>query len=207
MKNYFIYAGITAVIILFSACDRDDEEIIVHDLEPGTFEASITGDVESVFEGVAIYTEYLNQVTGEFFFTIGLGSTTANEAISLWFIRSGEYPGDGTYNIQSIELADLDNNNEWFFEQPDFVILSVRQPDQEVELYFSDSGSITLEQNEANTVTGEFELTATGSLMNQTETQTEGEENNEEPEVWEIVITGTFNAAFGEVPLPAFNNN
>jgi hypothetical protein len=198
MKYYGIYAGIAAILILFSACSRDDDEVIVHDLEPGTFEATITGDVESVFEGVAIYTEYFNQETEEYFFTIGLGSTTDGEAASLWFVRSGEYPGEGTFNIQSLESADLENA-QWFFETQNFVNLSVRQPDQEIELYLSDSGSITFEQNTTNTIAGEFELTATGSLMNPTD------ETDEVPEVWEIVITGTFNAAFGEVPLPSFN--
>jgi hypothetical protein len=198
MKNYSIYAGIAAIVILFSACSRDDEEIIVHDLEPGTFEATISGDVESVFEGVALYTEYFNQETEEYFFTIGLGSTTDGEAASLWFVRSGEYPGEGTFNIQSIEREDVENS-QWFFEPQDFVNLSVRQPDQEVELYFSESGSITIEPNTTNTIAGEFELVATGTLMNPTD------DTDEVPEVWEIVITGTFNAAFGEVPLPAFD--
>jgi hypothetical protein len=201
-KHISFYAGIASLIILISSCSRDDDELIVHDMEPGTFEATITGDVESSFEGVAIYTEYMNQVTGEFFFTIGLGSTT-DEAISLWFVRGGEYPGEGTYNIQSFERADLDDA-EWFFEPQDFVNLGVRQPGQEVELYFSQSGSITFEPGVENTIAGEFEFTATGSHMNQENQGEETGETDPAEEVWEIVISGTFNAAFGEVPLPAF---
>jgi hypothetical protein len=191
------YAGLVILFITIFACSRDDDEEIVQDLEPGTFEATITGDVESVFEGVAIYTEYFNQETEEYFFTIGLGSTTDDEAASLWFVRSGEYPGEGTFNIQSFERAELDNA-QWFFEPQDFVNLSVRQPGQEVEIYFSDSGSITFDQSSENTISGEFELIATGTLMDQSQN------TDEAPQVWEIMVSGTFNAAFGEVPLPAF---
>jgi type 1 fimbria pilin len=108
-KRWF-FAGVAALLFTMSACNNDDNDVEVYDMEPGTFTATITGDVETVFEGVAIFTEYQHQATGELFFTIGFGSSS-EEAINLWFVRTGQFPGGGTYNIQQLNLEDMEHMN------------------------------------------------------------------------------------------------
>ena len=190
--KFFIVA---AFLVAMMGCDRDDDND-VPDMEPGTFEAVITGDVEATLQGVAIFTEYtLDGLPDEIFFTLGMGASD-EEPVNIWFVRGGAFPGEGTYDIQPFDLEGMEPDN-WFFDVPEFINFSLRQLNQEQqELYFAESGTISFEMVENDTaIRGDFEFGATGSVIGQ---------EGDEPEVRQIQFSGSFYAVFGTVQFPEF---
>ncbi len=195
VRKILKYLSITALMLAMVACDRDDDDD-VPDMEPGTFEAAISGDVESTLEGSAIFTEYVHEMTGEYFFTLGM-SAAVEENVSIWFVRSGQFPGDGSYTIQPFDLDEMDEEL-WFFEVDQFINFNIREVNQQSELYFAESGTITMELVDDDTaIAGDFEFAATGSVM--------GQEGEVTPV--EVQFSGSFYAVFGTVQFPEFTFN
>jgi hypothetical protein len=190
------YVGVIALLVAFVACDRDDDDIndIPND-EIGRFEATMTGDVTAEFEGVAVFAQYQHIETDELFFTVGFGADNGSQIINIWFVRGGEFPGNDTYAVHSFEIEEMEDDL-WFFDVDDFVSFSLVQEQTntgELEVYFSESGTITFELTEQNILTGDFSIDATGYRMNMTELSEE--ELN-------ISISASFNAVAGEVQFP-----
>ena len=208
IKEIWKYTGIAALLFTMSACEDDDNDII-HDIEPGTFEVTISGDVEAEFEGSAIFTEYEHPETGDRFFILGFGTPQDTKMLNMWLVRTGEYPGDGNFDISQFDPEDFDEEN-WLFLADEFVNISItiNQVNQEFEIdeiYFSDSGTITLELTGDNTVTGEFDFSATGFLFEMDEIAENKEVNeNESDELLEVNFSGSFNAVSGQVQIPEF---
>lgn len=189
------YVGVIALLVAFVACDRDDDDIddIPGD-EIGRFEATITGDVTAEFEGVAVFAQYQHIETDELFFTVGFGANNG-QTINIWFVRGGEFPGNDTYAVHSFDVEEMEDDL-WFFDVDDFVSFILIQHQQnagELEVYFSESGTITLQLTEQNILTGDFSIDATGYRMDMTEPSEE--ELN-------ISISASFNAVAGEVQFP-----
>jgi hypothetical protein len=200
IRKMGLLMGISALMITMLACN-DDDDVIVHDMEPGTSEFTVTGDINLAFEGVAIFAGYIHQETGENFFTIAFGNQ-GEEIINIWFLRSGDAPPNGTYSVQSFSMDDV-AGNDWFFDLEEFVAFSTRQVGQHVEFFFSENGTITLEDTGDNTFAGEFNFTATGSSINSQQTGNgEGEGEDETPDILEVQFSGKFNAVMNQVPLP-----
>ena len=198
IKKMALFMGVAALIVTMMACN-DDDDVIVHDMEPGTSEVTVTGDIEFEFEGVAIYSGYSHPQTGENFFTIAFGNQ-GNEVINIWFIRSGDVPPNGTYTVQSFSMEEV-VDNDWFFEMGEFVAFSTRQVGQNVEFFFSQSGTISLEDTGDNTFAGEFNFTASGFAVDLQQTE-EGEGETDIPDILEVQFSGKFNALQNQVPLP-----
>jgi hypothetical protein len=188
IKQIGKFIGVAALIFTMVSCNNDDNDII-HEIEPGTFEASITGDFETQMAGVAVFIDYVDQMTGERAFLLGFGSSN-QEIMNIWFLRAGEYPGDGTYDIQPVDFEDM-QEEDWFLNVQEFVSYSERMINEQYELFITESGTISLEMTGDFTITGEFGITATGYLMDE-------EGPVEEQETSQVQITGSFNAVPGQ---------
>jgi hypothetical protein len=189
------FFGAIALLVAFVACDRDDDEI--PDDEIGLFEATITGDITAEFEGIAVYTQYQHTETGELVFTLGFWAENGSHTLSVWFVRGGDFPENDTYAVHPLNVEEMEDDL-WFFDPDDFVSFSMVQHQQnagELEIYFSESGTITFEMAGQNILTGDFSINATGYRMNMTEASEEEEELN-------ISISASFNAAPGTVQFP-----
>jgi hypothetical protein len=186
IKQIGKFIGVAALIFTMSSCNDDDNDII-HEIEPGTFEASVTGDFEAQMEGVAVFIDYFDQFTGERAFILGFGSSN-QEIMNIWVLRAGEYPGDGTYDIQPVDFEDMEQE-DWFLNVQEFVSYSERMVEEQYELFITESGTVSLELTGDNTVTGEFEIAATGYLMDQEGPAEEGSQ---------VVISGNYNAIPGQ---------
>ncbi len=186
IKQIGKFIGVAALIFTMYSCSDDDNDII-HDIEPGTFEASVAGDFEAQIDGVAVFIDYFDQFTGDRAFILGFGSSN-QEIMNIWVLRAGEYPGDGTYDIQPVDLEDMEQQ-DWFLDVQEFVSYSERMVDEQYELFITESGTVTLELTGDNTVTGEFEINATGFLIDQ-----EGLAE----ETSQVQITGSYNAVPGQ---------
>ncbi len=200
IKEIWRYVGVAVLIFTVYACNDDDNDI-VHDIEPGTFQVTVSGDVEAEFEGSAMFSEYEHMETGEQFFILGFSSTTETEMFNMWLARTGMFPGDDTFDIQQLNFEEFEEE-EWYFQAEEFVNFSIKQVNQEYEMYFSESGTITLEMTGDNTVTGEFDFSATGFLFEIENGEAKNEEFNEDE--LEVNFSGSFNAMPGEVPIPEF---
>ncbi len=197
-SNLLNYVGVAALLIAFSACDRNDNDIEPPDEDLGTFEATISGDVSASFEGTAVFAEYHDPETEERFFTIAFGSPLNGRALNIWFVRGGEFPGAGTFNIQQLDMEELEE--DWYFDKEEFVGFFLFHSDDQaepMELYFTESGSITIELTDHNSIRGDFDVTASGMSM---------DFEQQQQEELQIQITSTFHAAFGEVQFPDFED-
>jgi hypothetical protein len=192
------FVGILALLVVFASCSRDDDDDDIPGNEIGRFEATVTGDINTDFEGVAVYALYQHIETEELFFTVGFGGNNGDYAINVWFVRGGNYPGDDTHGVASFDQEGMEDDL-WFFEMEEFVGLSIVQ-DQEateaIDVYFTESGTISFEMTSQNILTGEFDITVTGYTMNL---------NTKQEEELQISISGTFNAVPGEVQFPNLN--
>jgi hypothetical protein len=193
MNNRFLkYAGIAALFLTMTSCSDDSNTI---DMGPGTFKIVITGDVETEFEGFALFSEFADQINGRLFFAMSLISNQG-ENIKTWFVRSGQFPGNDTYLIELFAREDMDDIG-WVFGTDEFVGFFIREVELEQDLFFSDSGTITLQLTTDNTMYGDFEFVASGrprySMIGEAE-----------PEQMDVHISGRFNAMFGEIQFPVF---
>jgi hypothetical protein len=192
------FVGILALLVAFVSCDRDDDDDDIPGNEIGRFEATVTGDITTEFNGVAVYALYQHIETDELFFTVGFGGNNGDYAINVWFVRGGDYPGNDTYGVVSFDQEEMEDDL-WFFDVDEFVGLSIVQDQeatQEIEVYFSESGTISFEMTGQNILTGEFDITVTGYVMDLPTKQ---------DEELQISISGTFNAVPGEVQFPNLN--
>ena len=190
--GFLKFAGIAALFLTLTSCSNDSNII---DMGPGTFEVVITGDVEAEYDGFAIFAEYADQITGQLFFAMSLTSNEG-ENIKTWFVRSGQFPGNDTYFIEPFTREEM-NDPGWLFGTEEFVSFFMREVELEQDLFFSNSGTITLQLTTDNTMFGDFELVAAGyprhSMIGE-----------DEPEEMEVHLSGRFNAIFGEIMFPVF---
>ena len=191
------YVGVLAILVAFVACDRDDDDIddIPGD-EIGRFEGTITGDVTAEFEGFAVFAQYQHiDEADELFFTVAFSAEIGNQTLTIWFVRGGDFPGNDTYAVRSFDVEEMEDNL-WFFDIEEFIGFSLIQHQQnagEIDVYFSESGTITMELTGQNILTGEFSIDATGYRMNMTE---------QSEEELQISISASFNAVAGDVQFP-----
>ncbi len=183
------------MLLVLYACE-DDNDIDVIDEDLGTFQVTISGDVNEEYEGSAIFSQYVDDIDQpeEYFFTVFLETATENEGTGIWFARGGELPEEDTYPVQGMDEEDMDDLIDLVFEIDHFLawIFDYVIVDQTIEftdLYFSEEGSVTLEVVDMENVAGTFEFSARGFKV-----------ENPEQEI-EVLLTGEFNAIPGEVPI------
>ncbi len=187
--------GILIMLFVLSAC-ADDNDIDIIDEDRGTFQVTISGDVNMELEGMAIFSQYVDDVDQpeEFFFTLFLEAATETEGTGIWFARGGELPVEDTYQVHDMVEEDMDDFVDWVFKTDHFKAWSFNyvmgfQTIEITDLFFSEDGSITFGNVNMESVEGTFEFSAKGYLI-------------EEPEhEIEIQLNGEFNAIPGEVPI------
>jgi hypothetical protein len=190
LRNIGKYLVMLGLLIGIAACSSDEDEVeITEDEEAGTFKATFTGDFEAEFEGTAIFTEFIDPTTENIFFVLYLETGVEGDATHTWLSRGGERPVANTYPILELNSEDLDAPSDWIFETGGFMVWTVTQNGEEIKWYLSDEGSIVIARSVEGSVSGTFELTATGFLT------------TEPDEDLEIEITCEFNAAPGVAPL------
>ncbi len=192
------YIGVAALLLTLSACDDNDNDIDIDDpdVPAGTFEGTITGDITAEIGGFAGFAEYV--VEEEHFFVLFF-ATDQVEMVNLWLVRSGQFPGEGTYNIQEFDHKIMDDP-EWFLAVDEFAGFGIRQENEDFQLFFSESGSVSMEILGQTTVAGDFDFSATGFMQE----DIENNENNEEepmPAV-QVQFSGSFNAVLENVQPP-----
>jgi hypothetical protein len=177
-----------AVLLLpLTACDSggsNDEEA---DVEDGQVRISISGEASGSFDGFAYFYEYTDPNSGETYFGLVLTNTntetpsTTSEFITI--VRESSRPGTGTYSFANAD-DDLDADD---LQSDLFVaIVSSATTDQDVfGFYVSDGGSLVIDQSSNDTVSGSFELNATGFRF---------ASGSQQPEEVTITVEGAFNA-------------
>jgi hypothetical protein len=188
-KDIGRYIVVLGLLFGVAACSKDEEEVEIVEEDAGTFTATITGDVEAELEGVAIFTEFIDPATENIFFVLYLEAGVQGDATHTWLSRGGERPSANTYPILELKSEDLDTPTAWIFGTGGFMVWTVTQSGEEIKWYLSDEGSIVIARSVEGSVSGSFELTATGFLT------------DEPDEELVIEITCEFNAAPGIAPL------
>ena len=103
MNNRIIMNRIIAVLItclLFIGCNLINSS---NNLKPGTFEITISGEIDKTFYGEAVY-EILHGLDGSPIFWLKLKDVPIpGEDYRIINITAGEKPGEGTYDIWDAE--------------------------------------------------------------------------------------------------------
>ena len=184
------FSYLLSFLFLFAlaACSDDDNDVPDPDpdQDPASFTITYTGDIEAEIEGTAFFSETTDPDTGEDVFVIYLHSQEM-DGTSISFAKKGLQPGAGSFPIANIDMdadqVDLPENeflawgNMHYNEAPMYI-------------YYSDEGTLNLEQSDDNNVIGAFEFSATGLSTDDPMTELD------------IEISGSFNAVYGEVPDP-----
>jgi len=174
------------MLLAMGACSDDDNDVPDPDpdLDPASFTITYSGDIEADIEGHAVFSETTDPDTGEDVFAIFLHSEDM-EGTTIYFGKQGPQTGTGNFPISEIDMDAAEA--AW----PDDAFLAWGNMHYEEiprYYYFSDTGTLNLEQSDDNSVIGAFEFSATGFSTDDLETSLD------------IQISGSFHAIYGEVP-------
>ncbi len=152
------------MFFLLPACEDDNgvADPITIDLDPASFEMTITGDFMATVRGSAIFSEITDPDTGEAGFVIYLVSHGGDNS-SLALATGDGRPGSGTYQIVNVDEDVLEGiDDEMEIAPGQFVAWYQDNPGAEMKLFFSNSGYITLMESNPTAVVGTFEFDADG---------------------------------------------
>ncbi len=174
------------ILLAMGACSDDDNDVPDPDpdLDPASFTITYSGDIEAEVEGHAVFGETTDPDTGEEAFAIFLHSEDMG-GTAIYFGKQGPQPGTGSFPIANI---DMDAGQVDLPENEFLAWGSMHHEELPRYHYFSDSGTLNLEQSDDSNVIGAFEFSATGFSTDDPETGLD------------IQISGSFNAIYGEVP-------
>ncbi len=163
--------------------DRNLIAIFTH-ASQGYFSLEVTGYFEEEWEGFAIFGEITNDETGQEVFALTLFTT--DETINLVFVKGGNRPGIGTTLIGELDYEDV--SEDMIFNEDHFVATLLKII--HMYFFFSDDGSITIEESTSDSFAGSFEMSASGFKFTQP------------MEELQIEISGSFAAIVGDVDIP-----
>lgn len=164
MRYYGLLLSLLFMFFLLPACDDDNGGAgpITIDLDPASFEMNIKGDYTAVVRGSAIFSEITDPDTGEAGFVVYLVSHGGDNS-SLAIAAGGGRPGSGTYQIVNVDEDVLEGDRDELEITPEqFVAWFQENPGEEMKLFFSNSGSLTLMESNPTAVVGTFEFDADG---------------------------------------------
>ena len=166
-QKYMKYSGLLLsllfIFFLLPACDDDNGNAvpITIDLDPASFEMTITGDLTATVSGSAIFSEIVDPDTGDTGFVIYLVSFGANNS-TLALATGGRRPGSGTYQIMNIDEDVLEQIEEIEIVPGQFAAWYQVDPGEEMKFFSSNSGSVTIVESNPEAVVGTFEFDADG---------------------------------------------
>lgn len=174
------------MLLAMGACSDDDNDVPDPDpdLDPASFTITYSGGIEAEVEGQAVFSETTDPDTGEEVFAIFLHSEDMG-GTAIYFGKQGPQPGTGSFPIANI---DMDADQVDLPENEFMAWGSMHHEELPRYYYFSDSGTLNLEQSDDNSAIGAFEFSATGYSTDDLENELD------------IQISGSFNAIYGEVP-------
>ncbi len=168
--------------------DRDLIAVFGDDDDPdgGFFSITVTGDKEWDFEGMAFFGEGVDEETEQELFILML--VTTDGTVNLTFAKGGDQPGTGTMNILDIDWEDLED--DMLLPEDEFLGLLHVTLGAEMYYFFSDGGTMEINESTTETFAGSFNYSSTGILLTQP------------MEDIEIDVEGSFSAIFGDVSPP-----
>lgn len=180
-----LLAGGLAVAL--GACGDDTPIVVPDENFQGSFTATFTGAVTKTITGVAIFASGTDPSTSEATWVVYLPTNLQDPQASAEVIY---FIGPGAPNAQAYALADLN-------EDPDvppggagaFVVTSSGTTPS---FFFSDGGSFVINSLDATSMSGTFNIDATGFLIEPGGQATEGSVN----------VQGSFEAEGGTFLLP-----
>lgn len=166
--------------------DRSLVAVFTDETGAGFFSMSVTGDLEWDFEGIAAFGEGFDEDTNQELFILML--VTGDGSVNLTFAKGGDQPGAGTFDIIDIDWEDLDE--DMVLPEDEFLGLLLVTLGAEMYYFFSDGGTIEVNESTTETFAGSFNYASTGFLLTQP------------MEDLEIEVEGTFSAIYGDVSPP-----
>lgn len=166
--NYIFGFILLFTVAFFFGCDDDDGPTGPEG--EGSFTVTISGDISRQFSGSAVFA--INKEQGEEGFALALAAGEDNEETLMlvsFFLVTGTPPGKGTYVIG--ESATETIFHSWYNATGEYN-----------EMFFAESGSITVNSSSNTRFAGSFQYTAKGWISGDYETEKE------------VNITGNFDA-------------
>ncbi len=115
-------------------------------------------------------------------------NVTGDGSVSLNFAKGGDQPGTGTFDIIDIDWEDLED--DMLLPEDEFLGLLLVTLGAEMYYFFSDGGTIEINESTTETFAGSFNYTSTGFLFTQP------------MEDIEIEVEGIFSAIYEDVSPP-----
>lgn len=166
--------------------DRSLVAVFTDETGTGFFSMNVTGDVEWEFEGIAAFGEGVDEDTNQELFILML--VTGDGSVNLTFAKGGDQPGTGTMGIIDIDWEDLED--DMLLPEDEFLGLLHVTLGAEMYYFFSDGGTIEINESTEEVFAGSFNYASTGFLLTQP------------MEDIEIEVEGTFSAIYGDVSPP-----
>ncbi len=181
------FASLLALFFLFAvtACDDDndnDNDLPTPDM--ANFSVSISGDMDYTAEGQSFFTTYFEPEYDDDIFIINMIEGIAS-SFNLFFIKSGDQPGTGSYPVNNYDFAE---DGELPLDAFVSAITIQLGDDETPDIYFLEAqdGFINFEESSTNRVRGSFEYVATGFHGQEPDTELQAE------------VSGDFNAMYAE---------
>lgn len=176
MNRFFSYQllalALVPLLLVFAACDSGGDEDEEHSNE-FTLNVSSTSSSsalspksarDTTLTGFSFFYAGEDPETGQHVFAIYLNGTenfsetSAQEGLYGFFARKSTQPSSGTYTVNDMtETEDLDNSN---FIGLIYEDMGTQQGSLMAPFYFSESGTITLDESSGNRVSGSLDIMA-----------------------------------------------